>query len=57
MECLETPKERIKDNLTTLERKGQKMLKNDLKDHVFKLEDKGSCLVRLDKADHENNLR
>ena len=48
------PPKRIKDNLTTLERKGQKILKNDLKDHVYKLEDKGSCLVRLDKVDYEN---
>ena len=50
------PPTRIKDNMTPLEREGEKLIKKDSMDHVYKREDKGSCIVRMSKIDYENNV-
>ena len=47
---------RIKDNMTAIEREGEKLIKRDSIDHVYKREDKGSCIVRMNKADYERNV-
>ena len=45
------PPSRIKDNMTAIEREGEKLVKRDSVDQVYKCEDKGSCIVRMNKAD------
>lgn len=50
-----TPR-RIRDNMTPLEREGERLIKVDSLTHVYKKEDKGSCIVRMNKDDYENNV-
>ena len=50
------PPRRVRDNMTPLEREGEKAIKIDSLAHVYKKEDKGSCIVRIKKDDYENNV-
>jgi hypothetical protein len=50
------PPKRIRDNMTPLEREGERLIIEDSKTHVYKMEDKGSCIVRIKKADYERNV-
>ena len=50
------PPRRVKDNMSPLEREGERAIKEDSLTHVYKKEDKGSCIVRLKRHHYESNV-
>ena len=50
------PPRRFMDNLTPVQRIGEKMVNED-HDHVYKIEDKGSSIVRIKKEWYEKNVK